>query len=168
MCIRVAAATLAVWLACTIVLAVTAEAVAIDGTEFAMLDRINAWRASNGKAALKMDQKLSAAATWMARDMGRNNYFGHVDSRDRKVPKRLRAFGYPKSAGKGENIAAGNKSFVATFRQWKKSKAHNKNMLKSSYTSIGIARVKVAGSTYRWYWVTDFGTVLTTEIVPPE
>jgi hypothetical protein len=41
---------------------------------------------------------------------------------------------------------------------WKASYGHNQNMLNSSYRQIGIARYYNAGSTYSWYWVTDFST----------
>ena len=43
------------------------------------------------------------------------------------------------------------------FDGWKGSPGHNANMLGTNYTTIGIGRYFLQGSTYGWYWTTDFG-----------
>lgn len=137
-----------------------AKAVTVDATEFRLLARINAYRASKGRGALIMDKKLSTAATWMARDMAYYGYFGHTDSKGRNITRRLRAFGYPRSASTGENIAAGSSRVVFTFRSWKRSAIHRKLMLKGGFKAVGISRHYRKGSKYHWYWVVDFGSVI--------
>ncbi|MCW2959643.1 MAG: SCP-like extracellular [Thermoleophilia bacterium] len=138
--------------------AAATRATAIDAAEVSQVRMINRFRAARGLRALRVDARLTRAATWMAIDMGRRNYFSHTDSARRDPFRRIAAFGYP-TAGtwRGENIAAGNASVFATYKQWLNSPPHRANWLKPNYRTIGIARVYAPGSQYRWYWVTDFG-----------
>ena len=59
-----------------------------------------------------------------------------------------------------ENIAAGKNTAAATFEQWQEEnktysgQGHRRSMLKSDYTSIGIAHVIRDGVSY---WVQEFG-----------
>ncbi len=130
----------------------------IDAEEQAFLGLINTYRAQNGLGALSMSTNLNRASTWMAADMGQKNYFSHTDSLGRSPSTRAIDCGYPQGAG--ENIAAGTNwaTASAVFAAWKASSGHNANMLNGSYRQIGISRVFTSGSTYGWYWVTDFGT----------
>lgn len=130
-----------------------------DAEEQAFLGLINQYRAQNGLSALSVSTNLSRMASWHGGDMGAKNYFSHTDSLGRSPSTRAIDCGYP--AGAGENIAAGTvwSTASAAFNAWKGSAGHNANMLNGSYRQIGIARVYTAGSTYGWYWVTDFGTV---------
>ncbi|MGE3421813.1 MAG: CAP domain-containing protein [Dehalococcoidia bacterium] len=131
----------------------------IDAEEQAFLGLINNYRAQNGLQALTMSTNLNRSATWMAVDMGAKNYFSHTDSLGRSPSTRTQNCDYP--SGAGENIAAGGawSSASAVFNAWKNSSGHNANMLNGSYRQIGIARAYTSGSTYGWYWVTDFGLV---------
>ena len=52
-----------------------------------------------------------------------------------------------------ENIAYGETTPEAVIKQWKKSDGHNKNMLNSKYTHIGVG---VYESNYTVYWVQVF------------
>ena len=52
-----------------------------------------------------------------------------------------------------ENIAYGETTPEAVIKQWKKSDGHNKNMLNSEYTHIGVG---VYESNYTVYWVQVF------------
>ena len=52
-----------------------------------------------------------------------------------------------------ENIAYGETTPEAVINQWKKSDGHNKNMLNSEYTHIGVG---VYESNYTVYWVQVF------------
>lgn len=57
----------------------------------------------------------------------------------------------------GENIAAGNKTGIATFLQWKEDgkaysgQGHRRNML-GNFKKIGIAYAYDEKSTYKYYW----------------
>ena len=132
-------------------------AAALDGEETAFLGLINQYRAANGLGALSPDDTLNIAARWMSTDMATNNYFSHTDSLGRDVPTRLAAFGYNYNTWKGENLAAGTEGAQAAFDLWKGSPGHNANMLNGNFKVIGIARVYGPGSSFGWYWTTDFG-----------
>jgi uncharacterized protein YkwD len=129
-----------------------------------LLTLINAFRLANGRSALRFDRHLMTAAAWMAKDEGKRNLvvLDHTDSKGRGVPKRDLAFGYASNKyATGENLAGGSVAAKDTFAQFKGSTVHRRNMLRSSYRAVGIARVQVPGSRYQWYWVVDFGTRVT-------
>lgn len=131
----------------------------VDSQEAAFLTLINNYRAQNGLGALTLSTNLNRSASWLAIDMANKNYFSHSDSLGRSPASRAIDCGYP--MGAGENIAAGTVWDTAqeAFDAWRNSAGHNANMLNASYKQIGIARYYGSGSTYGWYWVTDFGTV---------
>jgi hypothetical protein len=131
--------------------------ISLDSEEQAFLGLINQYRAQNGLGALGVSTNLDRSATWLAIDMGQKNYFSHTDQSGRSPSTRAMDCGYPQGAG--ENIAAGTNWSTASsvFAAWKASSGHNANMLNGSYKQIGIARAFTSGSTYGWYWVTDFG-----------
>lgn len=130
-----------------------------DSQESAFLTLINNYRAQNGLAALTLSTNLNRSSSWLAVDMAQKNYFSHTDSLGRDPSARAEQCGYP--SGAGENIAAGTVWDTAqeAFDAWRNSAGHNANMLNASYRQIGIARYFQSGSTYGWYWVTDFGLV---------
>ncbi len=130
---------------------------AIDGEEQAFLGLINSHRAQNGLGALSLNTELSNAGDWMSTDMATVNYFSHTDSLGRDPFQRMADFGYTYNTWKGENLAAGTETAQAAFDIFKGSPGHNANMLNGNFTVIGIARVYGAGSTYGWYWSTEFG-----------
>lgn len=141
--------------------AAPAAAAAVDPVELAFLSLINQYRDSKGLGALEINSKLQAAAEWMSQDMADKNYFSHTDSLGREFWKRLLDFGYPENTFMGENIAAGYATAQAVFDGWKNSPGHNANMLGANYKVIGIGAYFRSGSTYGWYWTTDFGSVQT-------
>jgi len=69
----------------------------------------------------------------------------------------MKAGGYNYNTCMGENIAAGYSTAAAVFEAWKKSSGHNANMLKAEFKVIGISLKVVPGTTYTYYWTTDFG-----------
>jgi hypothetical protein len=131
----------------------------VDSQEAQFLTLINNYRTQNGLPTLTMSTNLNRAASWLAVDMATKNYFSHTDSLGRSPSTRAQNCDYP--GGAGENIAAGTVRDTAqeAFDAWRASSGHNANMLNSSYRMIGIARYYGSGSTYGWYWVTDFGLV---------
>jgi len=130
---------------------------AIDGEEQAFLTLINNHRTQNGLGTLSLNTQLTNSSDWMSNDMATNNYFSHTDSLGRDPFQRMAAFGYDYNTWKGENLAAGADTAQGAFNLWKNSAGHNANMLNANFKVIGIARVYGAGSTYGWYWTTDFG-----------
>ncbi len=130
---------------------------ALDSEEQAFLTLINNYRQANGLGSLSLNGELNAAADWMSKDMAAKDYFSHTDSLGRDPFQRMAAFGYNYNTWKGENLAAGVDTAQAALGLWKGSPGHNANMLNPNFKVIGIARAYGDGSTYGWYWTTDFG-----------
>jgi len=130
---------------------------ALDSEEATFCNLINDYRGQNGLQPLRVSFSLDTAADWLSTDMAQKNYFSHTDSLGRDAFQRMTAFGYGYATSKGENIAAGNSTAMATFEQWRTSPPHNTNMLNANYKVIGIGRAYDAAGTYGWYWTTDFG-----------
>jgi uncharacterized protein YkwD len=138
-----------------------------ESPELLMLELINQFRRQNGKGELELGQNISAAAEHHSADMANRNYFSHTTKGSSQGPSgRMVDHGYPaNSTSWGENIYAGwgtrkgvdLSSPQAAMDWWKNSSGHRANMLRGSYTVIGIARVSNPNSTYRNYWTTDFG-----------
>ncbi|MCI0387964.1 MAG: CAP domain-containing protein [Acidobacteria bacterium] len=137
---------------------VSAQTPTIDSEEKLMLKLINEYRAQNGLSQLKTSIVLTRSADWMTTDMATQNRFNHIDSLGRDPSTRMGAFGYNYTSYRGENLAAGFNDAARTFEQWKKSPTHNEVMLYPEYKVIGISRLNIATSQYKWYWTTDFGS----------
>jgi len=136
----------------------------IDAVERREVALINSYRRSHGLRALKVDLKLSRAATWMSQDMARGHYFAHTDRQGRSPYGRMAVFGYPSNSWRGENLAAAIGPPKLAFRAWRNSPEHNANMLDPHFRAIGVSRVYSASSVYGWYWTTDFGSTVTRTI----
>jgi hypothetical protein len=130
---------------------------AIDGEEQAFLTLINSHRAANGLGTLTLDSQLNVVADWMSNDMATNDYFSHTDSLYRDPFQRMADLGYTYNTWKGENLAAGVDTAQGAFDLFEGSPGHNANMLNANFKVIGIARVFGDGSTFGWYWSTEFG-----------
>lgn len=128
---------------------------ALGDFEAEVLALTNAFRADNGKAALRADAKLIAAAEDWSRTMAEDDFFGH------SKPEQVEKFGYEWSNW-GENIAAGYTTPEAVVQGWIDSPGHRANMLSDSFAEIGIGHVYLAddrGDTnYHHYWTQAFGT----------
>jgi len=133
------------------------RAEALDAEETAILDTINSYRGQHGLGPLALDPRLNDIARWMADDMASNNYFSHTDSHGRDPFTRMDQLGYALNTWRGENLVAGTETSAAAFEMWRTSDGHNANMLGANYTVIGIARAHNPGSTFGWYWATEFG-----------
>jgi uncharacterized protein YkwD len=135
---------------------VTDPSGSLDAEEQQMVVLINQHRADNGLTPLQISADLDASARWLSQDMATKSYLDHTDSLGRSPDSRMTLFGFNGSTW-GENIACGNDTAAATYKQWLNSPGHNANMLGPNYTLIGIARAYDSNSQYGWYWTTDFG-----------
>jgi len=135
----------------------TPAAKALDSEEQTFLNIINDYRAAEGLGTLALDPQLNDVALWMANDMASNDYFSHTDSLGRDPFVRMDQIGYAYNTWRGENLVAGTEGAQASFEMWTGSPGHNANMLGEHYTVIGIARKFDAGSSFGWYWATEFG-----------
>ena len=123
-----------------------------------LVSLVNGYRAANGLGPVGVNGALASAATWMANDMAAKNYFSHTSSDGRSPQQRMAAFGYPAySLFTGENIAAGQASAADVIAGWQASSAHNTILLSANFNAIGVGYAYTATSTFKSYWVADFG-----------
>jgi uncharacterized protein YkwD len=107
--------------------------------------------------ALTLDTQLNAASDKFAVDLATYNYFSHT-GRDGSLPwDRMTREGYIWRAA-GENIAAGYTTTRAVVDGWLKSPGHCTNIMSANFKNVGVGYGYSASSTYKQYWVTDFGT----------
>ena len=142
----------------------SASATAYDAEELQFLQLINQYRKDNGLGPLLLSDTVSVASEHHSEDMARYHFFAHITAASSYYTSgsqpwdRMRAEGYDYNTFMGENIAVGYESAEAAFQAWRNSPSHNAAMLDGRYRVIGIARLAVPGS--RWYWTTDFGTIV--------
>lgn len=153
------------WLTALTLLAVTASSVGLSGAASAAsstdrgsdatLDATNDFRDSNGRAALLRDAGIdSVAQAWAERMLSRRE-LSHNPSYGSSMPQ-------AGLAGWGENVAyacgyGGVDANTSTMmRGWKASSGHRANMLRSSFTHIGIGFAYSSSSDCA-FAVQDFG-----------
>ena len=109
--------------------------------------------------ALVLDAQLNAASDKYAVDMATYNRFSHT-GRDGSLPwDRMTREGYIWRTA-GENIAAGYATTRSVVNGWLRSPGHCRNIMSVNYKDVGVGYGYSATSTYRHYWVTDFGAKL--------
>jgi uncharacterized protein YkwD len=98
---------------------------------------MNAHRVSVGCRALTWSAKVAAVAQAHSADMGRRDFFDHINP-DGKTPfDRLRRAGIRYSAA-AENIAYGTASATRVLELWLKSPGHRANIENCRYTHHGV------------------------------
>lgn len=106
--------------------------------------------------ALAYNSLLERAAQGHAADMASKNYFSHTGLDGRTFSQRITAAGYSWRTA-GENIAAGYATPEAVVQGWLQSPGHCANIMNSAFKEIGVGYGTSAASTYRHYWVQNFG-----------
>jgi uncharacterized protein YkwD len=109
------------------------------------------YRRKHGLGPVKLDPTLTKIAADHALKMAKANKVSHVVGGEGSFARRLRTGGYV-AAVASENVGGGYFSLEEAFAGWRRSKPHNKNMLKPDVTVMGIARADAAGSKYGSYW----------------
>lgn len=107
-------------------------------------------------APLTYSTQLEQAAQGHATDMANKNYFSHTSLDGRTFDQRINATGYPWRTI-GENIAAGQSTPESVVSGWLASAGHCANIMNPSFKELGVGYAYNANSTYRSYWVQDFG-----------
>jgi len=100
--------------------------------------------------------RLDAAARRHALDMATKNFFSHTGSNRSSPMQRARAAGYT-GASLGENIAAGYTTVRAAMVAWMCSSGHRANLMNCAWSSFGSGYAYSSTSTYKHYYVQDFG-----------
>jgi uncharacterized protein YkwD len=156
------------------------ENIATDSTgEFAafedeVISLVNAERAKNGLSPLRHSVFLEKAAQAFSDDMQARDFFreDHMDPEGRSPSDRIIASGYldefnacncTRSYSVGENIAKGQSTPADVMESWMKSTEHRTNILRSTFSEIGIGITKVIPKRREnftgYLWVQNFGDV---------
>lgn len=108
-----------------------------------LLETTNVQRSSDGKAALQINDQLTAAAQTKANDMATRNYWSHTtpDGSAPWVFIQKAGYSYQKA---GENLAYGFNSSSDTVAGWMNSKSHRENLLDPAYSEVGFGYANVA------------------------
>ncbi len=146
-------------------------ALALDATEQAMLEQINAYRAGFGLGALEPSTVLARSAQWKSvfRASGQGDPDSHDDP-NRTWDQRIIDCGYDAFALMGENLGriGGATDEIGTlFAAWQASPIHDEVMRTAGFRAIGIARVVDSAGVS--YWTTVFGSLTDSELpnAPP-
>ena len=113
---------------------------AVSSYEAEVIKLVNQIRKQNGLKELQTDWQLSRVARYKSEDMKKNNYFSHTSPTYGSPFDMMKAFGISYK-GAGENIAKGQKTPQAVVNAWMNSAGHRENILKASYTHIGVGYV---------------------------
>jgi uncharacterized protein YkwD len=128
---------------------------AIDVTELAVVDLINAQRLANGLGLVGLDDRLSTLADMHSTDMATTSgCFQHDSCDGTPWATRMRSL-YP-SGGMGEIIAFGYPTAAAVVDGWMNSPGHKAQILTADYKALGVGLVSGASGKY---WTVDFGSL---------
>ncbi|RUM70400.1 MAG: hypothetical protein DSZ07_02535 [Sulfurovum sp.] len=118
--------------------------------------------------ALTWNPELYASALEHVTDLAYSNTFSHDGSGTEyditgngtpsKFYERIIANGYSNYFSVGENIAAGQRSVEEVMKAWMASPGHCENIMKSTYTEVGVAIIIKTDSDYQIYWGQNFGS----------
>lgn len=116
-----------------------------------LVDEINAERAANGLVPLNRRASLDMAAAAHALDMSARIYAAHADLEGRDHLHRIRAFDRTMLVGaSGSNVAVARSAdgTLEVHNSIKRDQLNQDNMLRPTFTDIGVAVVEEAGQYY--------------------
>jgi uncharacterized protein YkwD len=139
-----------------------------DSAEQSVANNINAYRAQNGRAALRVSTILARPTMWSSLDDARRGFApsDHIDSRGMGPAQRAQfCSGYTGSIGEINYWGYGggprnnyNGSGAAALAWWKKSPPHNALLLSSQYTTFSVQWSYLGVNAERGFWTVEFGT----------
>ena len=130
----------------------TREVAAVHLDPSAAAAALNAYRASHGLGATRLDPALTAMAQRQADAMVAANKMSHDIGGS--FTSRLTASGV-ETAEAGENLGAGHYSLEEAMTGWRNSPEHNANLLMPKATRLGIAIAKDPRTHYGVYWAME-------------
>ena len=110
----------------------------VNGKILRMLELVNLVRARRGHTTMKLEPRLMIAAKRHNLDIARYALMQHTGTDCSQLVDRVWDVGYTWTKI-AENLAGGNKSAVATVRQWTGSSRHLMQMTLPNMTDAGIA-----------------------------
>jgi uncharacterized protein YkwD len=134
-------------------------AVAVDRTAFEnqVVDLTNQQRQAHGCPALRIDQRLVAAARTHSTDMIQQGYFSHTGADGSTFVLRETRAGYPRNGASAENIAWGFRTPQDVVTAWMNSAGHRANILNCGSIAVGVGLAYTDGGSA--YWTQDFGRI---------
>jgi uncharacterized protein YkwD len=120
--------------------------------EAAVLELVNAARATAGCDPLAADAGLAAVARAHSADMRDRDYFSHTDPEGRSPFDRAKQAGVANA--RAENIAYGQSDAAAVMASWMGSAGHKANILDCSLKTLGVGVAEGDGGPW---WTQLFG-----------
>lgn len=118
-----------------------------------VVELVNAERAKNGLKPLTMNAQVNKTATLKSQDMAKLGYFDHNSPTYGSPFDMMKKYGISYRTA-GENIAMGQTTPEQVMKGWMNSPGHRANILKASFTQIGVGVAK--NSSGRLYWTQQF------------
>jgi len=150
----------------------------LDTTQQKLLDAINKERSESRTCgsrgtfpavpSLTWNDKLHSSALEHVTDLAFSDTFAHDGSgtkyditgngKPSKFYERIVHNGYSNYYSVGENIAGGQRNVEEVMKAWMASPGHCANIMKATYTQVGIAIIIKPDSSYQIYWGQNFGS----------
>lgn len=147
-------AALTVALSVLLLFTTVASAITLSTDERYMLNLLNKERRANGLKTLEVEPNLATMARRYCAEMIDNDFFSHTSPVSGSLVDRVGSAGIPEGwLLAGENLA-GAPTVEAAFQGLMNSSSHKNNMLKSTYTHIGVGVVD--GGLYGKMFVQEF------------
>jgi len=128
-----------------------------------LFDLINYERAMRGLPEYTWNEALARAAREHSRDMGRRDFFGHVNPDGQDPGDRMKEVGYAWSAW-SENVAAGQRAPIEVLEAWLSSPGHRANIINEvddpngvSLTDAGVGHAQYPNNALNQYWTLKLG-----------
>ena len=115
-----------------------------------VLELVNVERRKAGLKPLAMDESIRKVARLKSQDMQAKKYFSHTSPTYGSPFDMMKKHGITYKTA-GENIAMGQKTPEAVVKAWMNSPGHRANILKASFTHIGVGYVATGN-----YWTQMF------------
>jgi uncharacterized protein YkwD len=120
---------------------------------------INAYRKENGLKPLKLNTALTEAAKNHSRDLAKWDRISHYGSDGSNPWDRVKRAGYSAKLA-AENVGTGQVTIDEVMKGWQTSPGHNKNLLLSEATDMGIALVQDNKTEFKTFWTLVVGSPL--------
>ncbi len=102
--------------------------------------------------AVQWNETLYKSALLHAKDMKRNNFFGHYSSKGLNIGQRIDRVGY-NWHHVGENLGEGQVTFDEVLKDWIASPTHCEMLMNPNVNEMAVAK-------FDKYWVQHFGSQL--------
>ena len=120
---------------------------------------VNAYRKANGLKPLKLSTALTEAAKNHSRDLAKWDRISHYGSDGSNPWDRVKRAGYNAKLA-AENVGTGQVTIDEVMKGWQTSPGHNKNLLLSDASDMGIALVQDNKTEFKTFWTLVVGSPL--------